>query len=108
MEEVQAKFAAGFHFGVGNGGMHLGLLVAGLVVAEIQILLEGLAETGDDAVAEDAKTTGKEGLFHPSRSVYWFLRKVMMAWAVVIRRVDKSLIMAPLKVNETTNLRIYE
>ncbi len=40
------------------------LLVASLVVAEVGVLLERLADAGDVAVAEDAEAAGEEGLLH--------------------------------------------
>ncbi len=43
--------------------MNGGLLVAAEVVGEVGILLQRLAETGDDAVAEDAPSTFEEAVF---------------------------------------------
>ena len=41
--------------------MHRALLVAHLVVAEIRVLLQRLADARHDAVAEDAEAAGEEG-----------------------------------------------
>ena len=50
--------------GVGDRRQDLGLLVAALVIAQLgRVLLEGLAEAGDIAVAEDAPGAGEEGVF---------------------------------------------
>ena len=45
--------------------MHHRLFVAGLIVPEVRVLLEGLADPGYDAVAEDPEAPCKETLFDP-------------------------------------------
>ena len=49
--------------GIGDRGEHLRLLVAALVIAELgRVLLQGLANAGDVAVAEDAPHAGEEAV----------------------------------------------
>ena len=51
-------------FGVGDCGEDLGLFVAALVIAQLgRVLLQGLPQAGDVAVAEDAPHAGEEAVF---------------------------------------------
>ncbi len=43
--------------------MHHRLFVAGLEIAKIGILLQGLPDAGDVAVAENTPASGEEGVF---------------------------------------------
>ena len=45
--------------------MHHGLLVAGLVIGEVSVLLQCLANPGHVAVTKDTEDTGEKRPFHP-------------------------------------------
>ncbi len=44
--------------------MHHRLFIAGLEIAKIRVFLKGLANSGDVAVTENAKTAGEEFLLY--------------------------------------------